>query len=231
MEELEKFISATPSLKDGFCLLPEMEGHRFGDWTLVSRGCVREGNHRKARVRCSCGRFSLNFLDAMRKGASPRCEECRCERRKLKRPQWLVAGFLTAKTRCENPAHRQFRDYGARGIEFRFTSPPEAAAWMMEHCGLHRDKEIDRIDNNGHYEPGNLRWSTKSEQSRNTRRTRLPKGFVFKQEEWPYSKDIVERRVREGWSRERILEAARKAVAEKRRNWAEIEKRFESMTS
>jgi hypothetical protein len=101
---------------------------------------------------------------------------------------------------------------------------------MMENHGLQKHLEIDRVDNSRHYEPGNLKWSSKTEQMLNNRRTRLPKGFVFRQEEWPYSKDITERRIKAGWTREQIFEAARQAVSAKSKNYIQIRRRLESMT-
>lgn len=72
--------------------------------------------------------------------------------------------------RCNNPYHPRYSDYGGRGIENRFESFEQFA----RHVGFRPtpDHSIDRIDNNAHYEPGNLKWSTKVEQAANRR---LPK--------------------------------------------------------
>jgi hypothetical protein len=76
-----------------------------------------------------------------------------------------------AKQRCTNPNCSAYADYGGRGIEFRFPSVSAFAEWVLLNIGpkpslLH---SIDRIDNSRHYEPGNLRWATRSEQARNKR--------------------------------------------------------------
>jgi hypothetical protein len=49
------------------------------------------------------------------------------------------------------------------------------AVWLIENLGEPADRgmEIDRIDNNGHYEPGNLRWATASLNVSNTRKRRI----------------------------------------------------------
>lgn len=76
-----------------------------------------------------------------------------------------------AKQRCENPKDANYKNYGARGIQFRFPSVTDAAICMIETNGLpDRSLELDRIDVNGHYEPGNLRWVTHQQNSQNQRR-------------------------------------------------------------
>jgi hypothetical protein len=75
------------------------------------------------------------------------------------------------KQRCTNPKDKGYKNYGGRGVEFRFASPLEAGLWIQANLGLDKEKSLDRIDNNGHYEPGNLRWATNQKQSSNKRVT------------------------------------------------------------
>jgi hypothetical protein len=76
--------------------------------------------------------------------------------------------------RCHNPSHRQYKNYGGRGI-FVWASwrvnPETFIAWVNKNLGPRPTKahSIDRINNAKGYEPGNLRWATAKEQTRNTR--------------------------------------------------------------
>ena len=76
-----------------------------------------------------------------------------------------------AKQRCTNPNSAAYADYGGRGIEFRFPSVRAFAEWVLLNIGPKPTEvhSLDRIDNTRHYEPGNLRWATRSEQARNKR--------------------------------------------------------------
>lgn len=76
-----------------------------------------------------------------------------------------------AKQRCTNPNSHAYADYGGRGVEFRFPGVRAFAEWVLTNIGPRPTPfhSVDRIDNNRHYEPGNLRWASRSEQARNKR--------------------------------------------------------------
>jgi hypothetical protein len=69
--------------------------------------------------------------------------------------------FYQAKQRCTNPKNARYQEYGGRGIEWRFKSYEEI---YIELGPCPEGKSLDRINNDGHYEPGNVRWATSAEQ-------------------------------------------------------------------
>lgn len=77
--------------------------------------------------------------------------------------------YHAAKQRCENPNDNRYYRYGARGIQFKFRNFAEfLAAVGLKPSPQH---SLDRVDNNGHYEAGNVRWATRKEQMQNTWRS------------------------------------------------------------
>lgn len=76
------------------------------------------------------------------------------------------------KQRCNNPNAIGYKHYGGRGIQFRFESVLAATKYIHTELGPRPSNEysVDRKNNDGHYEPGNLRWATRTEQNQNKRR-------------------------------------------------------------
>lgn len=76
------------------------------------------------------------------------------------------------KKRCYNPKNSHFHHYGGRGISV-------SAEWLKDFSKFASDigprptkkHQIDRINNDGNYEPGNCRWATRSENMRNTQKS------------------------------------------------------------
>ena len=111
------------------------------------------------------------------------------------------------KLRCEDPANKSFKYYGARGITY-------CERWkvfenFIEDMGLRPEgKTLDRIDPDGNYEPSNCRWLTPTEQIR-TRRNSLTyngKPLIEACEERGLKYNTVARRIKRlGWSTERAL--------------------------
>lgn len=80
----------------------------------------------------------------------------------------LYDRWLRIKQRCHNPKSPHYSRYGARGISM-------SEEWLKSYKAFEKyigkppsnKHSIDRIDNDGNYEPGNVRWSTSHEQAMN----------------------------------------------------------------
>jgi hypothetical protein len=124
--------------------------------------------------------------------------------------------------RCSNPNDKRYADYGARGITVceRWANSFEAFLADMEPKPS-PEHQIDRIDNDGHYEPGNCRWAPPLVQQNNRRNNRLLTiGGVnattaehAREAGIPYQ--VLFRRVEAGWSPE-ILAALLRIYQERR---------------
>ena len=126
--------------------------------------------------RCACGGSKTVRASNLR---SKHVQSCGClnsdlssERailRNTKHGRYGTGEYLSyqgAKRRCEDPKTDNYRYYGGRGIQFRFKSFKE---FFAELGPRPQGKTVDRIENSGHYEKGNVRWATKLEQARNRR--------------------------------------------------------------
>lgn len=78
--------------------------------------------------------------------------------------------WCNAKQRCNNPKDPRYHRYGGQGVRFHPAWENDFPAFLA-HVGPRPGPgfSIDRKDNEGHYEPGNLRWATMSEQNKNRR--------------------------------------------------------------
>ena len=81
------------------------------------------------------------------------------------------AAWSSMHQRCRNPNVPHFKDYGGRGIQV-------CKRWWDRECFLtdmgprpSHEHSLDRIDNDGNYEPANCRWATRKQQAQNTRRS------------------------------------------------------------
>lgn len=149
----------------------DLVGKRYGLVTVISSKLRRENGYIKLKVKCTkCGNISWRFLDNLIK-ATTGCKPCGM----LKSPYQKILGarYDAIVQRCNKPHYPGYEDYGARGIRCRFSSRTKFVQWVVKNLPhpTYRGVTIDRIDNDGHYEPGNLRLATQSEQNRNRRNT------------------------------------------------------------
>lgn len=80
------------------------------------------------------------------------------------------AVYYQANHRCTNPSNKRWVDYGGRGIKFLFTSFEQ---FFAELGPRPEGMALDRTDNDGNYEPGNVRWATAEQQANNRRISKI----------------------------------------------------------
>lgn len=203
-------------------------GDRFGRLVVVGEVTPPPNDYNKKwLVKCDCGNTRLVREWSIRKGGSTSCGCFANELRRLRKtnfkhghvkqgkpsPEYVAWGHMRA--RCSRPNHSEFHNYGGRGISV-CERWQEFGAFIAD-VGLRPSPKhsLDRIDNNGNYEPGNVRWATNKEQSRNTRRVKLYEhdGFIGTLADWServgINQGTLRARVnRSGWSFEDAISAA-----------------------
>lgn len=152
---------------------------------------VDNGKRRLYAVcKCECGTVKEIRLDCL--GAVKSCGCLNLEPREYSRTHnetgsRLYQLWASMKDRCKNPNARGYRHYGGRGITYcdEWEDYIPFRDWALAN-GYEQGLSIDRIDNDGNYEPSNCRWVTQKEQTLNTRRNRHInyKGEIKTVREW-----------------------------------------------
>lgn len=131
-----------------------------------------KGRRRLWLCRCKCGREKAIVASSLRCGKTLSCGCLRIEKVTTHRLSYSAeySAWKGIRRRCLNPKFRMYRWYGARGITIcdRWRDSFENFIADVGHRPSSKHS-IERIDNDGNYEPGNVKWATKKEQSRNRR--------------------------------------------------------------
>lgn len=147
-------------------------GKKFGKYTVlafdryVSNGCII------LKCSCECGNIKTVRKTALTSGRTTQCIKCAANQRNKQRAKHNMVNTTTYNVwrsmtkRCRDPKSNSYNRYGGRGIKVcdRWLIFKNFLEDMGERpVGL----QIDRINNNGNYEPGNCRWVTPKENSNN----------------------------------------------------------------
>lgn len=157
-------------------------GEKIGECVYLYETNLYIGsNGRKTRMaifKCKCGHEFITRIQDVKSG---RTKSCGCLR--INKPNRTSHGlkhhpfyrkWKSIKSRCFNKKVQGYKNYGGRGITMCDEWKNDAKAFIdyisnLEHCGR-VGYTLDRIDNNGNYEPGNVRFASKTTQSRNQQR-------------------------------------------------------------
>lgn len=135
---------------------------------------------RRLKCICDCGKITnVSWGDLFRKSTIPRhraTHSCGClrdNRLKIhgKSKESLYNVYKSMKSRCYNKNNRAYKNYGERGITICkewLNNFVDFYSWSIDN-NYSKGLTIDRINNDGNYEPGNCRFVTKKENGRNTR--------------------------------------------------------------
>lgn len=154
----------------------DLTGQRFGRIVVESYAGLmdrkgRTNRHSAWNCRCDCGTTKLFFGTDLIAGT----RSCGCLRNDRVRAANVTHGMTDSPTyltwvnmlqRCNNPKTIKYKYYGGRGIKVEFASFEDFLAHVGERPP---GTTIDRIDNDGNYAPGNVRWTTRAVQRRNQR--------------------------------------------------------------
>ena len=148
-------------------------GKKFGKWTILSFQYLKNRIH--FNCQCECGATSFIQGQKVKTGFPKSCLSCAfmkhgCSSRAGKRPPTPTYRVWNGlRNRCNNKNNKDYPSYGGRGIKVcdRWNDFTNFVADMGEKP---LKLSLDRINNDGDYEPSNCRWATYSQQNINQRK-------------------------------------------------------------
>ena len=195
----------------------DMTGQKFGRLTVINEAGRSKCCKALWLCVCSCGGNKVVLGRNLKKGTT---KSCGCLRKEISKVKATTHGLSNSRTysiwanliqRCCNKKDKDYCNYGGRGISV-------CGRWLdsfnnfLEDMGMPpRGGSIDRLNNNGNYEPGNCRWTTRKEQARNRRTNKLitykgkTRPIVEWSEEVGINRNTLLDRINRGWSVERAL--------------------------
>ncbi|AVX47356.1 hypothetical protein C5023_000226 [Staphylococcus phage vB_SauM_0414_108] len=196
-------------------------GCKYGRLTIVSYD-NKKGSSHYVNCQCDCGNTKSVRLLRLKSGETKSCGCIRKELFKENKKSNTTHGqtdtrlyniYRSMKARCYRKTQKDYHSYGGRGIKVCdewLNDFMNFYSWSYDN-GYNDNLTIDRIDNNGNYEPNNCRWITEAEQHNNTSRNIniTYNGETKTLKQWSKIKginyDTLKKRYKMGWSIEDML--------------------------
>lgn len=204
---LTKEVLLMPKFKD-------LMGQKFGRLTIIELAGRNKSHKIIWKCLCDCGKEAIVVGTCLVTG---RTKSCGCLHKEVITKHGLTGSRIYAiwnsmMSRCYHPKNKYFKGYGARGIRVcnEWHDAKTFYNWAQNN-GYKKGLTIDRINNNGNYEPSNCRWATLKEQCNNKRTNRLItiNGITHNLTEWAtiagLKKATLHARLRARWKEENLL--------------------------
>jgi hypothetical protein len=176
----------------------DMTGQVFGRLTVLERAENTKRNKAQWLCQCSCGNKTIVSRTHLKRGQVKSCGCYRVDLGKLNKTHGMKGTRLYRiwsgmKDRCLNRNSKYWDRYGGRGITVceEWKTFENFMEWAKQN-GYSKKLTLDRIDNDGNYEPSNCRWATMKQQQ-NNRSNNLRytfKGVTHTLSEWS---DIIQK--------------------------------------
>lgn len=158
-------------------MVVDATGMRFGRLTVIERAGSNKKGNAVWLCLCDCGRYTKVRGNSLRNGQT---QSCGCLAKETLGNRKMTHGgtkdslytiWKSMKQRCDNSMNPAFKNYGGRGIAVckEWHDYDSFRKWALQ-SGYSQGLEIDRVDNNGDYEPDNCRWVTRKANCNNQRR-------------------------------------------------------------
>jgi hypothetical protein len=200
----------------------DLTGQKFARLTVTGRAPNNKFNQTAWFCVCDCGTRSVVNAHALRCGKTRSCGclnrevvGAACKKRNTTHGESKSSehiAWLAMKERTCNPNFLQYHNYGGRGIRV-------CERWLNSYENFLADvgrkptpkHSLDRIDSNGNYEPGNVRWATRDEQANNRTSNRFVEAFGERLTiiQWARKTGVgrhnISNRLKAGWTPEQAV--------------------------